>query len=89
MSASAAKQRLLVLMMMLLLLFLPLSPPLLLLPLSRAGAAKGRSGAGWGAAEAAPTGAMCEAGCWGPRGIMGAVGEGWFLLGKQGEARER
>ena len=73
-------------LMMMLVLLLSESLPLLL-PSGAGGI--GPSGAGCGAAEAAPTGAGCGAGGWGSRGIIGAVAEGWLLLGKQGEARER
>ena len=44
------------------------------------------SGVSVGAAGAAPTGARCEAGVWGPWGIIGAVEEGRLLLTSKREA---
>lgn len=80
MGVSAAKRLLLLMLLLLFLLLLPSSAR------SRAGLAdRPASGASLGAAGTAPTGAKCEAGVWGPWGIIGTEEEGWLLL----EKRER
>ena len=79
MGESAAKRLLLLFMLLLLSSARSQQPP--------AGLADGpASGVSVGAAGAAPTGARCEPGVWGPWGIIGAVEEGWLLLTSKREA---